>query len=287
MPVYMKAIPIHNLGKEETLGFEVMPWDKDVNKYDASTPHRHSYYEILVFIKGGGVHEIDFIKYPIKSKSLHFVASNQIHEVRRKAGSNGFSLLFSQEFLPSNYNLKDFDFYQANTHPVLNLDSGNFKTIISLLLEVKQEFFANNTAKREVLRSLLQLILLKANRYYQDKKDIADKPNTEPEASIFKEKLQTAIEENYTNHWRASDYASHMNISVTQLNAYCKQHFSRSTESLIQEKLLIEIKRLLAYTTKPVKEICYELDFEDPAYFTRFFKKKTGLTPIEYRNAID
>lgn len=284
----MSIIPLHKLGEgQNVLGFEVIPWTKEVNKYDTSTPHRHAYYEMLIFTKGGGIHEIDFIHYPIKSRSIHFVASNQVHEVRRKPGSDGFSLLFAQEFLPDNYKLRDFDFYQAATNPVLSLNTAEFKELSVLLDELKKEFFSENVDKREVLCSLLQVLLLKASRYY--KQNVAESANRKiaVEGLEFKDKLERAIEENYSKHWRANDYASHLNMSVTQLNALSKQYFSRSTETLIQDRVLVEIKRLLAYTTKPVKEICYDLNFDDPAYFTRFFKKKTGLSPMEYRNAVN
>lgn len=283
----MPSIPIHDLErKSSSLEFEVVPWKKDISKYDTGLPHRHSYYEILVFLKGGGKHEIDFQNYPIKSHSLHFVAANQVHEVKRTPASDGYSILFTSAFLPEQYAPQEFEFYQTGADPVLNLSKETFKEVKFLLDELRKEFDDDSIRKREVLQSLMQMILLKSQRLYAGNLSAA-KVKPSAEAQQFMIPFSKLVDAHFHEHWRAGDYAKAMNMSVANLNTLCKQHFSRSTESIIQDRVIVEIKRLLCYTNKTVKEICYDLNFEDPAYFTRFFKKKTGITPLEYRNAVN
>ncbi len=279
----MKTIPVYDFPKGKLLPkFEVMPWNKDVSAYDATLPHRHNYYEMLIFLKGKGSHEIDFTTYTFKPHSLHFVASNGVHLVKREQGSEGFSILFTQEFLPSQYSLHDFSFYKANTLPVLNLSRREYITLKPLLDELKSEYFSDNKLKREALASLFHFFLVKVQRLYEQKAGAV----IAPVKNDFVAKMEALIEANFAKHWRAGDYAREMNVSVANMTALCKQHFSKNTEKLVQERLLLEIKRQLVYSDKPVKEICYELNFEDPAYFIRFFRKNTGNTPLNYRNAL-
>lgn len=281
----MKQIPLHRLDAElQQPKFEVALWKKDISKYDVSLPHRHNYYEVLVFLKGGGKHEIDFTSYPVKSNSLHFVSANQVHVVRRLPGSDGFSLLFAEEFPGPNFQLRELEFYKPGTPRVLNLSAADFKQFNVLLEEVKKEYFSKNKRKREVLQSLMQVLLIRAQRCYELQAGAKQQPLIIQ--SEFTIKLERLIEKNYQLHWRAGDYARALNMSIIHLNNLCKQHFSKSTESLIQERLMLEIKRALVYSNKAVKEICFELNFEDPAYFVRFFKKHTGTTPMEYRKSV-
>lgn len=280
----MQSIPIHDFdAKNKSPRFEVSPWSKTISKYNAALPHRHNYYEALIFFKGKGEHEIDFTSYPFNPCSVHFVSAKQVHVVKRSPGSVGFSILFAKEFLPAGFPLHDFDFYKPGAHPVLKLTAKNFAAIKSLYDELREEYLSGNKMRREALQSLLHIFLVKAQRFYEAASGTVITPIRRDD---FVEKLERLIEEKYNSHWRAGDYAQELNMSVTNLNTLCKQHFSKTTEVLIQERVLLEIKRLLVYSNSAVKEICYTLNFEDPAYFIRFFKKHTGLTPMEYRKSV-
>lgn len=281
----MQPIPIHDFeAGARAPRFEVSPWSKTVSKYDSSLPHRHNYYEALIFLKGKGEHEIDFIKYPFRPCSIHFVSANQVHVVKRSPGSMGWSILFAKEFLPQGFPLHDFDFYKQGAYPVLKLNAKNFAAMNALLKALREEFASTGKMKREALQSLLHIFLVKAQRLYEAASGKIKQTATKHD---FVVKLEKLIEEKFSSHWRAGDYARAMNVTVSQLNALCKQHFSKTTEALIQERILLEAKRLLVYSNNPVKEICYTLNFDDPAYFIRFFKKHTGITPLEYRKSVN
>ncbi len=280
----MKSIPLHDFAQQIHLPkFEVALWKKEISKYDVSLPHRHNYYEMLVFLKGGGIHEIDFTAYPIKSNSLHFVSANQVHVVKRLPKSEGFSLLFAEDFPSASFQLRELDFYKPGSNRSLNLRAKEFAALKPLLQEIRTEFTANHPRKREVLQSLLQVFLIKAQRLYAQQAGNSKAPT---EGNQFSHRLEKLIEQHYMQHWRAGDYARALNISIIHLNKLCKQHYSRSTEALLQERLLLEVKRTLVYSNKTIKEICFDLHFEDPAYFVRFFKKHTGTTPLSYRKSV-
>lgn len=279
-----KNIPTHELRAEAKLPkFEYLQWRKNVSKYDVSLPHRHNYYEILVFNKGGGKHEIDFDAYKIKSLSIHFVSANQVHVVRRLPGSDGFNFILSSEFTDADFPLSELAFYKPENLPVLNMAKKDFEEVSSLLDEVKRTYTADSKGRRNELKYLVQAILLKLQYLYLQQDNVKQPGPVKNKLAVA---LQALIEQHYTTHWRAGDYAREMNMSSIQLNAICKQHFGKSTEAVIQERLMLEIKRALVYGDKSIKEICYDLNFDDPTYFIRFFKKHTGTTPLEYRKSV-
>ncbi len=280
----MELIPIHNIDSQLPVkDIEVQRWLND-SRYDISMPHRHNYFEILVFKKGGGYHEIDFARHEIKSNSLHFIAPNQVHVVKRGAASEGYSVIFTETLLDNNKGLRQFSFFKPNAFPVLNLSKADFVKLKTLLDDIRAEYFLKQHNQRELLGLLLNTLLIQAQRVYDA--TMVQQPINAIANNDFTTKIQQLIEQNYKLHWRAHNYADALNMSVAHLSTLCKQHFSKSTETLIKERVLLEIKRLLVYTDKTVKEICFELQFDDPAYFNRFFLINTKLTPLEYRKSV-
>jgi AraC family transcriptional activator of pobA len=95
--------------------------------------------------------------------------------------------------------------------------------------------------------------------------------------------FRTLIEQHYLDHWPLARYAQALNLSVERLNRLCRQHAEMSAFELIQDRLVREACRRLIYVAVPVTQLAYELGFVDPGYFCRFFKRRTGKTPNEYR----
>ena len=83
---------------------------KKLNGYDFTRPHRHNYFELFYFLKGGGCHKIDFIDFPIKAGSLHIVAPGQVHQMKREIDSEGFVVLFELNTLEAPLAIQDFLF---------------------------------------------------------------------------------------------------------------------------------------------------------------------------------
>ena len=92
------------------------------------------------------------------------------------------------------------------------------------------------------------------------------------------------IEEGYASHHGVAHYAHRLGISAAHLNALCRAATHRSALELIHERLVLEAKRNLVYTSMSVNLVSYALGFSDPAYFTRFFKRATGLAPRDFRH---
>ena len=95
--------------------------------------------------------------------------------------------------------------------------------------------------------------------------------------------LDTLVNRHLRDHHPAAFYAGHLGISVTHLNRIVKATTGQSTNALMSSRLIEQAKRDLVFTPTNIKQIAYDLGFNDPAYFSRFFTKETGSTPRQYR----
>ena len=96
-------------------------------------------------------------------------------------------------------------------------------------------------------------------------------------------RFQALIEERFRRWLSVEDYAASVGITATQLNNVCRAHTGKTALQLVHERVLLEARRNLIYTIMTISEIAYALGFSDPAYFSRFFTKKAGVPPSEFR----
>ncbi len=281
----MKAtlIPIHDFSRDniETIPFRYIPLNQR-SDYDTTEAHRHSYYEIFLFAKGGGLHEVDFRTHAIADRSIHFVSPGQVHQVRREPDSFGSILLFSRDFYhfgaKTDLSLFEYPFFNTlNGSPIVNLDDEQFEALSSLSEAMGKEKSTGAAAHAEVVRSYLHIFLLKCKQYVE-----ADRTSAGDESQLFS-KLQQMIEHSYREYHLPSYYAHALNVAPKKLNEVCKAHSGFTLSNMIRERILLEAKRLLLHSEYSIKEISYFLGFEDPAYFNRFFRKALAISAGGFR----
>jgi AraC-like DNA-binding protein len=272
-------IPIHDFSTDDatSIPFRLIPLEFR-SDYDISVPHRHNYYEIFLFEKGGGTHRIDFTSYAITNNSLHFVSPGQVHLVKRIPESNGHIILFSRAFYYSHIVdrniLFDMPFLNSNSSTtVIDLNSDDFAKLNGLIKMMYDEDKLGTEMKHEALRSLLNLFLVSSKRLF---KNI---PKTNGTLNEFK----ALLENNFKIWHKAQDYASALNITDKQLSELVKKNSGQTVLTLIHERILLEAKRLLVHSELSTKEIGYYLNFEDPSHFTKFFKNGCSITPQVFR----
>ncbi|RYG31347.1 MAG: hypothetical protein EOO01_35530, partial [Chitinophagaceae bacterium] len=170
--MHTHMIPIHDFSKDarESVSFRYIPLNKR-SDYDITESHRHNYYEIFLFAKGGGLHEIDFGVHHISDSSVHFVSPGQVHKVQREPDSFGSILLFSRDFyhFGAKTDLSLFEYPFLNTHrqgtPIVNLAEDQFGELLNLSRAMGDEKTANDVIGREVIRTYLHIFLLKCKQY--------------------------------------------------------------------------------------------------------------------------
>lgn len=243
--------------------------------------HRHDYYFILVVEKGKGKHQVDFRDYEVKDRSVFILRPGQVHELSIKAGATGYLLEFDSAFYHPQDQIKIHQLRKAAYKNFCRPESSRFKKLIGLLQLISEENRERQEGYAEAIRSLLDVFFIEYNR--QSEKPWAIEKTAERYNNDRLEELYELLRKNLASTKQPATYAAQMNLSLFQLNAITKASVGKPVSHLINDHILLEAKRLLLATSSQVKEIADELGYEDISYFSRFFRKHTGLTPEAFR----
>ena len=261
----------------------------DGGSYDYSRPHRHNYYEIVYFRHGRGEHDIDFTSFSIEAPCLHFVSPGQVHQVRRDADSDGWAILFTDDFYYLNLINRDILhdiplLNQNHPRPIINLNPAANEEIVRTINGIRHELENMNPYCDDAIRSLLNLLLITSRRLFEDSEGISVE---ETSNSRLQRKLRRMIERNFYAMHEVSAYAYSLYVTPKYLNDVVKRITGKTVSSLIQERILLEAKRLLAHSNDPIKDIASALGFDDRSYFSRFFRDRVGKAPGLFRKQFE
>lgn len=148
--------------------------------------------------------------------------------------------------------------------------------------ELRGEFSGDRPGRELALVALTRLIFISLLRL-SARTTVKAQPSKREDLQVF-QRFNSLIEENYREHWRLGLYASHLGVTEARLNDICRRVADLPAKRLVYDRLMQEAKRLLLFTGYSVNEICYRLGFKDPAYFSRFFSRHSGMTPGDYRD---
>jgi AraC-like DNA-binding protein len=198
-------------------------------------------------------------------------------EVLILAFNRGFYCIHTND---SEVSCNGFLFFGSNYSPMVKLDdaeSGRLRTLASVLQE---EFDTTDQNQEEMLRLLLKRFIIRVTRLAR--KQLIDRKLPEKELELIRQ-FNILVEEHFKKYRKVTDYAGLMYRSPKTIANIFAMQGEKSPLEIIHDRLLLEAKRLLLYTEKSSKEIGWELGFEDPSQFNRFFKKQTTLPPKEFR----
>jgi len=277
----MTKIPLYKYYPESDFNTELdVHVISQKSHYEDYNAHRHGYYELFFFRQGGGKHTIDFIDLPIADLSIHAVSPGQVHRLQHSDTCKGKYIVFSQEVVKDILgakHLQQFALLNNNSHPIsLQLSTHLFDELDSMVTSL-----TDNLDNAAISRSWLQLILTYTDREFHKSFPAKFEYVKNHEYQLFKQLL----EYNYHEQQAVSWYAEKLSVSEKKLNLLTKDITGETPSALIQHRILLEAKRLILHSSSSLKEIAYDLGFNDPAYFSRFIKKQLGQSPTELRNA--
>ena len=252
------------------------------HKADMLVPHRKDYY-FFVFVKqGNSRHWIDMTLYTLQPDTFYFSVPHQVHLKEEAKPFTGSAINFTDEFLAMEENgfLKQLPIIQNrhNGHE-LNLSSDDVVFIEDMLNKIHTEYNAKHSWKNSMLVAYMQVLLIYLSRLYTEQFTNADQA---PEKLLLKRYL-ARIEDDYKEIHDVAAYADMLNITAGHLSEVVKKQSGKTAMEHIHERLELEAKRLLFHTDHSIKEIAFELGFEDASYFNRFFKRLAQQTPADYR----
>jgi AraC family transcriptional activator of pobA len=249
-------------------------------------PHRHSFYHLVLFTEGSGRHTIDFHHFQAAPYQIYFMIPGQVHTWDFGEGMEGYVVNFSDSFFKSfllqpEY-LDSFSFLdQDSSNNVLMLSEVIRARICGLFEELLDQNARATMWRDDMVRVLLlQIFLLIEQSDSVDRKKSAEKGKNATVRNFIR-----LIDKNYDRLRLPGQYAEMLNVTPNHLNALCKEHLGIQAGEVIRSRIVLEAKRLLINLDLTVSEIAYKLNFNDNSYFTKFFRKETGMTPEDFRKS--
>ena len=250
-------------------------------------PHLHDFYSIFWIESGEATHATEFVEYSLKADTIVFVPPGLRHRMFMDASVGGTYMLFNEEFIQYNRkNLVPLKEYRLFNNP-------DFKSLITVMPETRlklknitdlmmDELKTPDSYSQDIVLNLLHLFLLESRRIFdQQNQAPAETPAETPDSTIIQFKL--LIEQNFQTQKNVSAYAEMLHMNPSCLNEVTKKTTGITAGELIRNRIIEETKKLLFASGLSGKEIAFELGFDDPAYFSRFFRKYTGITLKEFR----
>jgi AraC-like DNA-binding protein len=242
------------------------------------------YYKIIWALENDVNLNVDGYNLILNEGQLLFCTPSDC--VTMKIGQSGcISYTFNREF----YCIRDHDhevscygllFYGSNQPKVISLagkDANSYNNMYQILIE---EFDTKDHLQGEMLRVVLKRMLIKSTRFAR---------NTMPDPKLpdFKvdliRRFNVLVDDNFKEKHQVAEYAEILNKSPKTLSSLFKKYSNKTALTFINERILLEAKRLLLYSDKTAEEIAYELGYKESGHFSKFFKNQLGKSPIEFR----
>lgn len=252
---------------------------------------RLNYYTLIWVQKGNGKVKVDFSEYDFTENQLLAFAPYQPFMLSTTRAIEGVVIHFHPDFFCI---VKHHDEVACNgvlfnniyEPPYVLIDEVAKATFNMVVEQMKVEMQNPALAQYELLVSYLKIFLITASRLKKEQQPKEASKMDDNSAPFILQNLKNYIESNFKIKHSASDYANLLNISPKALAKITKNHFNKTLTDLISERIIIEAKRELYLTNKAVKEIAYELGYDDEHYFSRFFKNNAHVSPQMYRDTV-
>lgn len=253
------------------------------NKYYFE-PHIHSHlFQVFFVTEGNAIFKTDDQEYRIEAPCIITVPENHEHSSRTNESTKGLTLTLSVELVQdviSQIPNGNFEFEVARIIQGVN-SMDKSKTIFNHAHALYEEYLLDEPNVLMGILGHLNLIFVNIHRMILQTKVISIK--SDRLSNRYFSDFIESIKGSQSSQKPISQYAKELKITPTHLNRICKTVVGKTASQIVQEYAILRSKRYLDYTSYSVSEIAYLMDFRDPGYFCRFFKKKTGFSPKKYR----
>jgi AraC family transcriptional activator of pobA len=279
------TIPLHRLEETTTDGFllKKLLHEHDLGQQEAIFlgAHRDDHYLFLVVDKGLSKGMVDFQQFSMKGNTLLFILPGQVHKYSRvSTDTEGWFLAMDAGLIPD-------EFRAVLEDPLLSIRPispeahcmEQMGRCLELAFDLDQQP-ASSYSKRAVYSLLTTFVAMMTNIYAQQR-DIPIGKRSRPQ--VITRDFRALLTREYKQLKSPGDYAAALHLSLSYLNEAVKEATGCTVTYWIQQEIVLEAKRLLYHSSCSVKEVAYELGYEDPTYFSRLFKKAVGKTPGDFR----
>ncbi|MEO0473150.1 MAG: helix-turn-helix transcriptional regulator [Bacteroidota bacterium] len=247
--------------------------------------HRLTFFALLFITEGKGEHSINFTEYTFKKGTVFAIGRDSIHKFHA-SDAKGYLLVFTEDFvlqyLSKENATKMFQLFNEQLASAKQqLHETDFASILPYLYAIRNEFFhIKDGFSAEMTRSLLHIIITQLHRIKS-----ADNTAVFGQTKYLSQflRFQQLLETHWTEYKKVSFYADKMAITSRTLNNITHSIVHKSAKTVINDLLILKVKRLLINTHINITQIAYETGFYEASHLFKFFKKQTGFSPSQFR----
>lgn len=269
------------------LDFRIIHFEDDKHFNEVQ---RMPYFSIILISEGRGELKADFTYYQISKGAILFFSPFQPFMIDGTA-LKGVMINFHPDFfcIFRHRNEVACDgtlFNNPNDPPFFNIPENECPSIYSIIDHITAEMSFAGLAQHDLLIAYLKILLIRAIRIKFLKCTTSLPLDPGPTEAALLRQLNRLIELHFKTKHSVGEYAVLLNIPIKTLGRIVKHHFQRTLTEIIAERIIMEAKRELNFTSKTLKEIAYELGFNDEYHFSRYFKNKIKVSPQSFRNSL-
>lgn len=291
--------PVHRQ-EEETADFGYNTLDKtlmipgfelysSVGLKSSMGPLKSTFYRISITICGTVEVQLGLEHFVHRPGTVGFTALNQVFSKKNISDDLfGYYILFNPGFLsdlvPAGRITEEFPFFDYNGVAFFQLDASEINQAEQFVLTMNNELRQARPGREKAITLYLYLLLLEMKRSY-DRQQLHVVTGVK-DASYLVTRFQKLVSKHFLEQRKVTDYATMLGVTANHLNRVVKEVTGHTASDSITEMLVREARAVLKYTDASVAAIGYQLNFSDPAAFSRFFKKETGTTPQAFRENV-
>ncbi len=248
-------------------------------------PEQVDIYNIYWIKEGKGTYSIDFQKYDFQDNVVFFLSPGQVFSIDSEKIKKACKISFTKDF----YCIQTHDkavacngvlFNNVYKTPFIKPCKKDTQKLDFILENLEEELKRNDVAQYDMLQSYLKQFIILSVRIQKDVSLVKD----DIETKLFKD-FSLLVEQNYKKIHSVTNYAERLGLSPKSLTKNFQRTGTQSPSDFIKARILLEAKRMLIYTNQSIKEIAYDLGYNDAAYFTRFFTKAENKSPLQFRKS--
>lgn len=263
---------------DKNIPIEFFRIEDNFDLFDFSQHYQFDFYQIFWFIEvSDQQQEIDFIAYPLEAQQIWIIYPGQVHYFDPTAVSGYYLAIDKDYFHRILFQEAKQQGFTENAPLKFEVTASMRPLFEHLSLLIEQEF--HDQRRANVLEKYLELFIL----HLQDL-PVLQQRHVTIDARIHK--LLELVELHYISERKNEFYADKVALSVKRMNEILLRSVGKSLKQQLQDRLLLEAKRLVGYSTDNIQDISNILGFSDVTYFNRFFKKLTLVTPLDFREQV-
>jgi len=241
-------------------------------------------FQVIWIKKGSGRFMLDMETYQINDNILYFISPGQLHKVEANGMIEGYRINFSPEFLKMSGGISSLPFAagfkdQTGASQVIRVGQ-EIQLEIELVVKTMMQEYANEyPLKSEILMGLLKIFIAYFSRRFETKEPVEAQKS---DAELFN-RFMLSLDNNFVSKKNVADYADEFSVTPNYFSEIIKKVSGFTASHHIQQKIVLEAKRALLCSETTMKEIAFQLGFNDAAHFSKFYKNVTGQNFTEYK----